>query len=225
MKNLILKYCIEFSIIVLGISVSFWFDNYQTSLDNLDREKEIISELATELEIIEKSTLNRDSVFRYDSENLKNIIDGVIKNSNFSYSELLIAATDYRGFGPSEEIYTSLKYDGGLKFIRNKKVKIAIESLYKGTKYGVVANMEDEIFVQKEILKYIQFNYPGLLIDVGKMKIQESKKIKIFSNIVQKDKTLKALLVSKLRFMDSKLLFLQRYKNSLFELKKLLKAS
>ena len=205
--------------------MSFWFDNYQTSLDNLDREKEIISELATELEIIEKSTLNRDSVFRYDSENLKNIIDGVIKNSNFSYSELLIAATDYRGFGPSEEIYTSLKYDGGLKFIRNKKVKIAIESLYKGTKYGVVANMEDEIFVQKEILKYIQFNYPGLLIDVGKMKIQESKKIKIFSNIVQKDKTLKALLVSKLRFMDSKLLFLQRYKNSLFELKKLLKVS
>ena len=205
--------------------MSFWFDNYQTSLEDLDREKEIISELATELEIIEKSTLNRDSVFRYDSENLKNIIDGVIKNSNFSYSELLIAATDYRGFGPSEEIYTSLKYDGGLKFIRNKKVKIAIESLYKGTKYGVVANMEDEIFVQKEILKYIQFNYPGLLIDVGKMKIQESKKIKIFSNIVQKDKTLKALLVSKLRFMDSKLLFLQRYKNSLFELKKLLKVS
>ena len=225
MKNLILKYCIEFSVIVLGISVSFWFDKYQISLDNLDREKEIISELATELEIIEKSTLNRDSVFRYDSENLKNIIDGVLKDSNFSYSELLIAATDYRGFGPSEEIYTSLKYDGGLKFIRNKKIKIAIESLYNGTKYGVVANMEDEIFVQKEILKYIQFNYPELLIDVRKMKIKESEKIKIFSDIVQKDKTLKALLVSKLRFMDSKWRFLQRYKNSLFELKKLLKAS
>ena len=50
MKNLILKYCIEFSVIVLGISVSFWFDKYQISLDNLDREKEIISELATELD-------------------------------------------------------------------------------------------------------------------------------------------------------------------------------
>ena len=85
--------------------------------------------------------------------------------------------------------------------------------------------MEDEIFVQKEILKYIQFNYPELLIDVRKMKIKESEKLKIFSDIVQKDKTLKALLVSKLRFMDSKLRFLQRYKNSLFELKKLLTAS
>ena len=57
------------------------------------------------------------------------------------------------------------------------------------------------------------------------MKIKESEKLKIFSDIVQKDKTLKALLVSKLRFMDSKLRFLQRYKNSLFELKKLLTAS
>ena len=50
------------------------------------------------------------------------------------------------------------------------------------------------------------------------MKIKESEKLKIFSDIVQKDETLKALLVSKLRFMDSKLRFLQGYKNSLFEL-------
>ena len=57
------------------------------------------------------------------------------------------------------------------------------------------------------------------------MKIKESEKLKIFSDIVQKDETLKALLVSKLRFMDSKLRFLQGYKNSLFELKKLLTAS
>ena len=69
--------------------MSFWFDNYQTSLDILDREKEIISELSTELEIIESSTLNRDSVFRYDSENLKNIIDGILKDSHFSFISFL----------------------------------------------------------------------------------------------------------------------------------------
>tara|TARA_B100000963_G_C22633267_1_gene676133 strand:- start:181 stop:855 length:675 start_codon:yes stop_codon:yes gene_type:complete len=222
MKKIIFKYVIEFSVIVLGISVSFWFDKYQTSLDNIDREKEVLTELSTELEVIENTIKNRDSVFRFDKENLVRIIDDKVANISFTYNDLLIASTDYRGFSPSEEIYTSLKYDGGLKFIRNSKIKVAIESFYNGTKYGVVANMEDEIVVQREILKYIQYNHPQIIIKISKMKISEFEKIKLFTNIVQKDSTLKSLLVSKLRFMNSKLIFLQRYKSSLSTLKNLI---
>ena len=222
MKKIVLKYVIEFSVIVLGISVSFWFDKYQTSLDNIDREKEVLSELSTELEVIENTVENRDSVFKFDTENLIRVINDNISDVTFSYAELLIASTDYRGFSPSEEIYTSLKYDGGLKFIRNSKIKVAIESFYNGTKYGVVANMEDEIVVQREILKYIQFNHPQLLIEIGDMEISELEKIKFFTRIVQKDRTLKSLLISKLRFMKNKLTFLKGYKNSLAELKNLI---
>ena len=221
MKKIVLKYVIEFSVIVLGISVSFWFDKYQTSLDNIDREKEVLSELSTELEVIENTVKNRDSVFKFDAENLAKVIDDSIPNVTFSYVELLIASIDYRGFSPSEEIYTSLKYDGGLKFIRNSKIKVAIESFYNGTKYGVLANIKDEIVVQREILKYIQYNHPQVLIKISKMKISEFEKIKLFTNIVQKDSTLKSLLVSKLRFMNSKLIFLKRYKSSLSMLKTL----
>ena len=225
MKKIVLKYVIEFSVIVLGISVSFWFDKYQTSLDNIDREKEVLSELSTELEVIENTVKNRESVFKFDTENLVRVINDSITSTTFSYAELLIASTDYRGFSPSEEIYTSLKYDGGLKFIRNSKIKIAIESFYNGTKYGVVANMEDEIIVQIEILKYIQFNHPQLLIEISDMEISELEKIKFFTRIVQKDRTLKSLLISKLRFMKNKLTFLKGYKNSLAELKNLIDLS
>ena len=85
--------------------------------------------------------------------------------------------------------------------------------------------MEDEIIVQRDVLKYIQYNYPKLLFDIEKMRISELEKISIFTDIVQKDKTLKSLLTSKLRFMKNKLRFLQDYKNSLFELKKLVRTS
>ena len=223
MKKVFVKYMIEFFVIVVGISVSFWFDRYQVSLDNIDREKEVISELATELDLIQLSVENRESAFTFDFENLTMILNDSLNNVNFNYPELLIATTDYRGFSPSEEIYTSLKYDGGLKFIRFNSIKIAIESLYNGTKYGVIANMEDEIIVQRDVLKYIQYNYPKLLVDIEKMRISELEKISIFTDIVQKDKTLKSLLTSKLRFMKNKLRFLQDYKNSLFELKKLVR--
>ena len=145
MKKIFVKYMIEFCVIVVGISVSFWFDRYQISLDNIDREKEVISELATELNLIQSTVENRESAFTFDLENLTMIINDSLQTANFTYPQLLIATTDYRGFSPSEEIYTSLKYDGGLKFIRFNSIKIAIESLYNGTKYGVIANMEDEI--------------------------------------------------------------------------------
>ena len=225
MKKIVLKYVIEFSVIVLGISVSFWFDKYQTSLDNIDREKEVLSELSTELEVIENTVKNRDSVFKFDAENLAKVIDDSIPNVTFSYVELLIASIDYRGFSPSEEIYTSLKYDGGLKFIRNSKIKVAIESFYNGTKSGVLANTQDEVIVQRDVLKYIQFNYPELLIEIGDMEISELDKIKFFTRIVQKDRTLKSLLISKLRFMKNKLIFLKDYRKSLEELKNLIDLS
>ena len=225
MKKIVLKYVIEFSVIVLGISVSFWFDKYQTSLDNIDREKEVLSELSTELKVIENTVKNRDSVFKFDAENLARVIDDSIPNVTFSYAELLIASIDYRGFSPSEEIYTSLKYDGGLKFIRNSKIKVAIESFYNGTKSGVLANTQDEVIVQREVLKYIQFNHPQLLIEIGNMEISELEKIRIFTCIVQKDRTLKSLLISKLRFMKNKLIFLKDYRKSLEELKNLIDLS
>ena len=222
MKKIFLKYLIEFIVIVVGISVSFWFDKYQISLDNIERENQVIKELLTEMDLIESTVESREKAFRYDYENLKRIINNKVQRDSFTYEELLIATTDYRGFSPSEEIYTSLKYDGGLKFIRNNQIKIAIEALYNGTKYGVIANMEDEIVVQRDVLKYLQFNYPGLLIDLEQKNLTENDKIKIFTKTVQSDKTLKSLLSSKLRFMGSKLKYLENYKKSLAQLQNLI---
>ena len=222
MKKVFIKYLIEFIVIVVGISVSFWFDKYQLSLDNIERENQIIKELLTEMDLIDSSVLSREKAFRFDYENLKNIINNNVQPDTFRYEELLIAATDYRGFSPSEEIYTSLKYDGGLKFIRNNQIKIAIEALYNGTKYGVIANMNDEIVVQRDVLKYIQFNYPSFLIDLDQRDLSENEKIAIFTKTVQSDKTLKSLLSSKLRFMGSKLKYLNNYKNSLQKLQSLM---
>ena len=222
MKKIFVKYLIEFVVIVVGISVSFWFDKYQTSLDNIEREKQVIQELFTELDLIDSTVEGREKVFIYDFENLNSIINNNVIFDTFSYEELLIASIDYRGFSPSEEIYTSLKYDGGLKYIRNNEIKIAIEALYNGTKYGVIANMEDEIVVQRDVLKYIQYNYPELLIDFEQKNINENDKIRIFTKTVQSDKTLKSLLSTKHRFMGSKLRFLENYKKSLAKLKMLI---
>ena len=78
---------------------------------------------------------------------------------------------DIRGFSPSEEIYTSLNIRWRSKVYLKNEIKIAIEALYNGTKYGVIANMEDEIVVQRDVLKYIQYNYPEVYSSILNKKI------------------------------------------------------
>ena len=118
MKKIVLKYVIEFSVIVLGISVSFWFDKYQTSLDNIDREKEVLSELSTELEVIENTVKNRDSVFRFDTENLilpEAYVNPSLKEFCLSDYLIILKWIDYaKGIGdPTSELFSSIpiKYD------------------------------------------------------------------------------------------------------------------
>ena len=81
MKKIFLKYLIEFIVIVVGISVSFWFDKYQISLDNIERENQVIKELLTEMDLIESTVESREKAFRYDYENLK-------KSLTIKYNEI-----------------------------------------------------------------------------------------------------------------------------------------
>jgi len=54
MKKLTFKYLLEFVVIVLGISVSFWFDKYQNRIEDAKKERVVFSDLNTELRIILK---------------------------------------------------------------------------------------------------------------------------------------------------------------------------
>ena len=202
MKKYFIRYFLEFIVIVMGISTSFWFDNYQTNIDNSKKESEVYLNLRTELELISLMIKKRDEAFKFDSGIVENLINDS-KDMTYSYTDLIIAVTDWRGFSPSEEIYTSLKYDGGLKYIKSTQIKAAIESFY-GSKSSITANMEDESIVQREILKYLHYNHPKILLIQNDDALNDNDKINIFKKVLNKNLTFKSLLKAKHSFMKSK---------------------
>jgi hypothetical protein len=215
MKKLTFKYLLEFVVIVLGISVSFWFDKYQNRIEDAKKERVVFSDLNTELRIISSMIENRRAAFLFDIQIINSLLQNSAKDSiQYNYDDLLTAVTDWRGFTPSEEIYTSLKYDGGLKFITSIEIKAAIEAFYHGTKAGILANMEDEVMVQREILKYLQYNHPQMLLMENDIIKSEAEKIALFKSVLNNDPTLQFLLISKLRFMGNKNKGMQNYKRS-----------
>ena len=202
MKKNLLKYSLEFLVIVLGISVSFWLNEYKNSLDSDTKEIQVYHNLLISLNASEDRIEERKAVFKFDVDILDNLFDLSDFNS-YNYKDLLIATTDWRGFAINKEMYSLLKEDGSIGHIKSVDLKIAIQQFYKFGDGAIRGNLEDDKIIQREVLKYLNFNYPELVLNSNKVSNSDSE-IKLFKKKLKNDLTLRSLLQSKQRFMRNK---------------------
>ena len=218
MKKHIIKYILDFLVIVLGISVSFWVNKIQNNKENKINEIHVYEDITMELNELTEMINERTEKFTFDYGLVNKVLTeygyplwNESLDTKYNYNDLLVAVTDYRGFEPKIEIYSSLKYDGGLKYISNTEIKVAINRFYS-TNHIIYLNMEDEIIVQREILKHLHTNYPLVLLNSDSKELDDINKINYFQNIITNDLTLRSLLKSKQRFMSMKLRGIDEYK-------------
>ena len=210
MKKHIIKYILDFLVIVLGISVSFWVNKIQNNKENKINEIHVYEDIKMELNELTEMINERTDKFTFDLGLVNKVLNESL-DAKYNYNDLFVAVTDYRGFEPKIEIYSSLKYDGGLKYISNTEIKVAINRFYS-TNHIIYLNMEDEIVVQREILKHLHTNYPLVLINSDSKELDDIHKINHLQNIITNDLTLRSLLKSKQRFMSMKLRGIDEYK-------------
>jgi hypothetical protein len=220
MKKHIIKYILDFLVIVLGISVSFWVNKIQNNKENKINEIHVYEDIRMELNDLTEMINERTEKFTFDLGLVNKVLSESL-DAKYNYNDLFVAVTDYRGFEPKIEIYSSLKYDGGLKYISNTEIKVAINRFYSSN-HVIYLNMEDEIVVQREILKHLYTNYPSVLLNSDSKEFDDIYKINYFQNIITNDLTLKSLLKSKQRFMSMKLRGIDEYKFSHQELSNLI---
>tara|TARA_B110000503_G_scaffold75842_1_gene117077 strand:- start:156 stop:509 length:354 start_codon:yes stop_codon:yes gene_type:complete len=108
-----------------------------------------------------------------------------------------------------------------LKYIKSKDIKIKLEKFYNSAGGGIISNMEDDKIMQREILKYLNYNYPILVL--RNKEYNDESLILNFKSIVNKDLTLKSLIKAKHRFMSNKYDWILRYDKTQKELKGLIK--
>ena len=116
MKKHIIKYILDFLVIVLGISVSFWVNKIQNNKENKINEIHVYEDIRMELNELTEMINERTDKFTFDLGLVNKVLSESL-DANYNYNDLFVAVTDYRGFEPKIEIYSSLKYDGGLKCI------------------------------------------------------------------------------------------------------------
>ena len=200
-KKYLLKYFLEFLVIVMGISVSFWLSNYQESVDDAEKEIQVYNDLFNGISSLDSTIKNRTFAFKFDLDIIENLL-GLSDFNKYNYDDLMTVVIDWRGFGQNQETYSTLKEEGSLKYIVSKELKVKLEKFYGSAANGIISNMEDDVIMQREILNYLNYNYPKLVLRNNEY--DDKSLILNFKSVLKKDLTLKSLIKAKHRFMSNK---------------------
>ena len=125
MKKLIVKYSIEFFVIVFSISVSFFVENLREENENENHRRLIKQSLLQELKSGDEYLKWRKNSFEIDFKAIELILkddsplDSIFSNvSKAGFSNPFIIP---RNFNPPSSVYNSLVNDGTINLIKTRE--------------------------------------------------------------------------------------------------------
>jgi len=213
-KKYFIKYSLEFFVIVMGVTFSFFLQNIRNDIE-IDTKRELIidnllSELESDQAYIEKTKQDFKREMEYVNKLLSDsLTTKEIKNypKNFSSLNPFFSVKKFR---PSRSIYNSIVNDGSFNIIEPTSLKALIDNVYElnfNTIINIIdseqkiADKADEFFVNNYTETYVKnfwFN-------------NDEKLISSVYKIMQKDSKFKALMVQKISFMEVKVAHLNDY--------------
>ena len=227
-KKYIIKYSIEFVVIILGITVSFWLN--ELSIDNQNEKERIKVLTSLQMEINEikyycdgrKRTWEMDisllNEFLYPSNKIFNI-DSVLKiaTSKIRIETFIIL---YRVFDPPMNRYYSIINSGDLKYVKSDKVKEILSRLHNTTFSYVETAVEHEKQLKQSFLPFLTINHPNVILARDNNKISIDRYSEILNDAIKSDDKLKAKLILLKRYLEYKISILQMYMINLDDLER-----
>ncbi len=200
------KYLIEFVVIVLGITTSYFVESFRDEQWESKREIQLLGELKIEFEDQLKQ-LNKRRIFFSKDYRIINFITSsrtdfkALKEDVKRPSQIKTALFDMRYFSPPRDIYNSIVSEGLFKYIQSNRLKILLNKLYQTDYEYIMGNISSEGIYLDNIIFYLTENHPRFYNQIASKKdISLEKLIRIVQKI-RKDE----VLISKLQFKENKM--------------------
>jgi hypothetical protein len=214
MKKYFIKYTLEFFVIVMGITFSFFVQNIRNEIQIDTKRALIIDNLLSELQsnqaYIDKTELKFKREFEYVNKLLLDslTIQDVKKYpKNFSPLNPFFSVVK---FNPSRSIYNSIVNDGSFNIIEPSGLKVLIDEVYKLHHNSIINLIESEQKIADKADDFFVNNYTEIYVKNFWFNYEEHLVNSVF-NIMQKDSKFKALMVQKISFMEVKIAQLDNY--------------
>ena len=221
-KKLFTKYSLEFLVIVLGVSVSFYFSELSKANDLKDSSINIQQNLLNEVIEIEKYVKEREDAFFSDTQTILALQNKKINVDSLKVlKRVTVALFNYRGFSPPNSVYNSLISDGNLGLIQSSELKEELSKMNNQHFYHINSNIDDENIAKKKIVDYFQLNHPKFFLQ-GQFSRKSENYIIDLKKIIDLELTLQSFIQEKRVAMILKNNGLKRYKEALNKIKNLL---
>ena len=170
MKKYLIKYSLEFLVIVMGISVSFYLEEIRVANELKTLSVDLKQNLLDEISEIESYMIERELAFMGDQivlnslQDIKISYDSLLKISDIP-SKYSVSLFNYRGFKPPVAFYNSLVNDGKIRYLESSSIKEELDKMHNVHYYYINENIKDEAVAQRKMIDFFQNNYPELLIE------------------------------------------------------------
>ena len=205
-KNLLTKYLIEFVVIVLGITTSYFVESFRDEQWESKREIVLLGELKIEFEDQLKQLEKRRMFFSKDYRIIKFITSSstdfkVLNEDVKRFSQIKTALFDMRYFSPPRDIYNSIVSEGLFKYIQSNRLKILLNKLYQTDYEYIMGNITSEGIYLDNIIFYLTENHPRFYNQIASKKDITLEKLISIIEYIRKDE----VLISKLQFKENKM--------------------
>ena len=226
LKKYTIKYSIEFVVIILGISVSFWLN--ELSIQNQDEEERIkvLSSLQLEINEIKFYCNEKKQTWTNDIRLLNEFLAPVggklntnrILNITSSKNRIETFMVLYRVFDPPLNRYQSIINSGYLKYVRSEKVKEILSRLHNTSLSHLETAVEHEKQLKQSFIPFIAANHPEVILARSNSEILIDQYSEILYNTILADSRLKAKFIMLRRYLEYKMSILQVYMINLDDL-------
>ena len=220
----LIKYTIEFIVIVSGVSASFLGEEYREGLQNENERIKALNNIKIELDEIDTYCEERKNNYVKDRNVLKYLLGNpdyafdTIDNLVQSSPGIAFALNDYREFQPPMNRYNSIINEGTIKFIKSDSVKQQLSELHNTFYSYLNSIVDDEKVIQQKLSFYLAENYPKVIL-LETYDTEKKTYYNLLSKAVNNDEILKALIYTKYRKMGIKNYFLDGYVEKLIALR------
>ena len=223
LKKYILKYTLEFLVIVLGISISFWLNELSVEKNENRERLKVLNNIKTEIKDIRKYTANRMKYWQDDIDLYNMFLSSEfeinsIKEITSSKSRVEYNLIYYRDFEPPMNRYVSMINTGSFKFIKSERVKEALTRLHTINYSNINTSVQYEKLLKEHLIEIITKNHPTLLFASNDSQFSIEDYSKLLKTEIEKDPILKSNLIIQQKYFETKKSLLTLYIYTLEEL-------
>ncbi|MBL6681543.1 MAG: hypothetical protein ISQ40_05200 [Flavobacteriaceae bacterium] len=223
-KKNFLKYLFDFIVIVLGITVSFWFNQLSIKKNNNLERLKVLNNIEMEISEIENYTKERLNSWNDDidlySEFLSDKLDlQSIKNITSSKSRIEFNLIYYRDFEPPMNRYNSMISSGNIKYIDSEKLKEILTRLHNLNYSNLKTTVEYEKSLKEQLIQILTKNHSNILLIGDDNKTSLDNYSKELYNAIKADNELKTNLIIQMKYFKTRVSLLKLYNYTLSELK------